>query len=213
MYHLLIIVVALLAVVRGYRRGLTGQVTSVLGLAFGVICTHIFIPGVSDLIGSVIGRSHLEEGGEYLAGNLAALLIYGCVYMLFRSITGIVRHAARMLGTSLLDSLMGAAFCIFNYLLVLSMILNVLVGYNPGSSLMRDGRSDDGNLVSLVLCIAPATLGSEDFSDFAHRMQLRDARKISCAGDAVINHRAARDVISVAAQPVGDEKKAESSAC
>ncbi|MDE6296047.1 MAG: CvpA family protein [Muribaculaceae bacterium] len=205
MYHLLIIVVALLAVVRGYRRGLTGQVTSVLGLAFGVICTHIFIPGVSDVIGSIIGRSHLEEGGEYLTGNIAALLIYGSVYLLFRSITGIVRQAARMLGTSLLDSLLGAAFCIFNYLLVLSMVLNVLVGYNPDSPLMRDGRSDDGNLVNLVLCIAPATLGSESFDDFAHRMQLRDARKISCAGEGGINYHAGVDVISVAVRPAGEE--------
>lgn len=179
MYHLLVIVVALLAVVRGYRRGLTGQVTSVLGLAFGVVCTHIFLPGVSDFMEIIVGRSHYAEGGAFLTENLAALVIYCGVYLLFRSITGIVRRAAGMLGTSLLDSIIGALFCMFNYLLVLSVMLNVIVGYNPQSSLMHDGRSDDGNLINLVLCIGPATLGSESFSEFAHRMQLRDAKRIS----------------------------------
>lgn len=179
MYHLLVIVVALLAVVRGYRRGLTGQVTSVLGLAFGVICTHIFLSGVTDFTSMLTGRESGNSAGEYLAENLAALLIYCGVYLLFRSITGIVRRAASMLGTSLLDSLLGASFCIFNYLLLLSLVFNVYVGFNPESSLMHDGRSDDGNLVNLVLRIAPATLGSESFEEFSHSMQLRDARKIS----------------------------------
>lgn len=183
MYHLAVIIVAILAIVRGYRRGLTGEVTSVLGLAFGVVCAHIFIPGFSGVIEGFIGASRLESGGSYLATNLAGAIIFFAVYLIFRSITGIVRSAMSMMGTSLLDSLLGALFCLFNYLLMLSAVMNVAVGWNPASPLMRDGRSDDGNVVALVIRIAPATLGAVGFDEFAHEVQLREARKISLNQD------------------------------
>lgn len=179
MYHLLVIVVAALAVVRGYRRGLTGQVTSVLGLAFGVVCAHIFIPAVSPLVAATVGGSHMAAGGEYLATNLAGLLIYGVIYLLFNATTRIIRAAMSNFGNSLLDSVLGALFCMCNYLLMLSMLFNVAVGWTPDGPLMHDARADDGNVVSLVIRIAPPTLGAESFDDFAHEVQLREAKKIS----------------------------------
>lgn len=184
MYHLLVIIVALLAIVRGYRRGLTGQVTSVLGLAFGVVCCHIFIPGMTGFFDGWHMIGHFRDGGEYLTSNLSGAIIFFGVYFLFRSITGILRKAADQLGTSLLDSIIGAVFCLYNYLLMLSIAFNVAVGWNTESSLMHDGRSDDGNLVNIVLRIGPAALGSVTFGEFSHEMQLRDARKISCNLDA-----------------------------
>lgn len=179
MYHLLVIVVAILAVVRGYRRGLTGQVTSVLGLAFGVVIAHILVPGLTDALAGFCGYARNPARAQFLASNLAASAIYFIIYLIFCAITKIVRAAMNMIGTSLLDSIIGAMFCLYNYMLMLSAIFNVLVGWHPGSSLMHDGRSDDGNVVALVLKIAPAALGSESFADFAHSMQLEDARKIS----------------------------------
>lgn len=179
MFPLLAIAVAIFAIIRGYRRGLTGQVTSVLGLAFGVICAHIFLEGGSDVVAMLIGRERLERSGRYLTENLSAAAVYATVYVVFRSVTGLVRAALKTLGSSLLNSLLGAAFCLYSYMLVLSMIFNVAVGWNPDSVLMHDGRSGDGNIVAVVLSISPAALGTVSFDEFAHEQQLRDARKIS----------------------------------
>lgn len=179
MYPLLIIIVAALAIVRGYRRGLTGQVTSVLGMAFGIICAHIFIPMLDNPITALISNQHIVTGGEYLITNLAGGIVFFITYFLFRTITGIIRMALKALGTSLLDSILGAVFCMVNYMLMLSICLNVAIGWNPESVLMHDARADDGNVVSLTVTIAPACLGSESFADFAHTCQLRDAKKIS----------------------------------
>lgn len=189
MYHLLIIVVAIIAVVRGYRNGLTGQVTSVLGLAFGVICAHIFIPGLAPLFAQFVGDSAENDPGRYLAESSAAAAIYFTLYLLFKAITGIVRQAVDIVGKSLLDSIIGALFCLFNYTLMLSTLLNIGIGLNQSGSLMHDAQADDGNLVYLVVRLAPATLGSYSFADFAHESQLRDARKIS------LNFNTDKDVI------------------
>ena len=179
LYHIIAIVVAAYAVIRGYRAGLTGLVTSVLGMAFGVVCSHIFMSGATDIASSVIPDFFLDRGGIYLASNLGAGAVFAIVYSVFDTVTSIIRKAVSDLGSGLLDSLLGVAFCLVNYMLMLSIVYNILVGFNPDCALMRHGKSDDGNIIEAVLWIAPACLGSESFSEFAHEQQLREAKKIS----------------------------------
>lgn len=181
LYHIVAIVVAATGVVRGYRRGLTGCVTSVLGLAFGVVCAHIFCDGAAEAILAAMPAETAARGGYYLASNLGAGLVYFGVYFIIRSVTGIIRHALDSDRSGLLNSLLGTFFCVTNYLLMLSIAYNVLVGLNPEASLMRHGRADDGNIIEAVMWLAPAALGSEAFSEFAHQEQLRKARCISRA--------------------------------
>lgn len=178
-YHIIAILVAVLAVIRGYRCGLTGLVTSVLGMAFGVVCSHIFLQAATEISYSLLPDSAIERGDGYLASNFGAGGVFAIVYVIFDRITFILRKAMDFLGKGLLDSLLGVAFCLANYLLMLSIAYNILVGFNPQSALMRHGKADDGNIIEAVMWIAPASLGSESFSEFAHNQQLRDAKKIS----------------------------------
>lgn len=181
LYHILAIAVAAIGVIRGYRRGLTGCVTSVLGLAFGVVCAHIFCEGAASGLETLLPSGMAERGGYYLTSNLGAGLVYFGVYFLFRSVTGIIRRALDNGQSGLLNSLLGTFFCVTNYLLMLSIFYNVAIGLDPDAPLMRYGRSDDGNIIEAVVWIAPAMLGSEPFAEFAHQEQLRKARGISRA--------------------------------
>ena len=182
-YHIIAIVVAAYGVVRGYRRGLTGMVTSVLGMAFGVVCAHIFCDGATEIVTTVMPDWLKARSGEYLASNVGAGLVFFIVYEIFRSVTGVIRAAMGAMPSGLLNSIIGAFFCVVNYLLMLSIVYNILVGWNPESVLMRYGKADDGNIIEAVMWIAPAALGSESFAEFAHRKQLEEARKISLLED------------------------------
>lgn len=179
LFHIIAIFVAVLGVVRGYRRGLTGMVTSVLGLAFGVVCAHIFCDAAADVVEQLLPKRLTERSGFYLTSNLGAGAVYFIVYWIFRTITKVIRDALDTGSSGLLNSLIGAAFCVANYMLMLSVAYNVGVGLNPSSQLMRYGRADDGNIIEAVMWIAPGALGSESFSEFAHEEQLRQARTIS----------------------------------
>lgn len=191
LYHIIAICVAAFAVIRGYRCGLTGLVTSVLGMAFGIVCAHIFMDASTDIASSVLPAFLVERGGKYLASNLGAGVVFAVVYAIFDTITAIIRKAVADMGSGLLDSLLGVFFCLVNYLLQLSIVYNILVGFNPKSALMRHGKSDDGNIIEAVLWIAPACLGSESFDEFAHEEQLRAAKCISA------NYPAPEDVSNI----------------
>lgn len=190
LYHIIAICVATFAVVRGYRCGLTGLVTSVLGMAFGIVCAHIFLDASTEIACSVLPDTLLERGGDYLASNLGAGVVFAVVYSIFDAITAIIRKAMSDFGSGLLDSLLGVFFCVANYMLQLSIIYNILVGLNPESALMRHGKSDDGNIIEAVVWIAPACLGTISFDEFAHQEQLRAAKCISAnypASGGVLN--------------------------
>lgn len=179
LFHIIAIVVAVLGVVRGYRRGLTGMVTSVLGLAFGVVCAHIFCEGAAQVVENILPAGITARSGYYLTSNVGAGAVYFIVYRIFCAITKVIREALDSDQSGLLNSLLGAFFCVGNYLLMLSIAYNIGVGINPTGQLMRHGRADDGNIIEAVMWIAPAALGSESFSEFALEEQLRHARTIS----------------------------------
>lgn len=196
LFHIIAIGVAVLGVVRGYRRGLTGMVTSVFGLAFGVVCAHIFCEGAAQVVAEALPSGITGRSGYYLTSNLGAGAVYFIVYMIFRTITKVIRQALDADRSGLLNSLLGAFFCVSNYLLMLSIAYNIGVGINPAGQLMRHGRADDGNIIEAVMWIAPAALGSESFSEFALEEQLRHARTISlneapgeCAAGNPAGHR------------------------
>lgn len=192
LFHIIALAVAAWGVIRGYRRGLTGMVTSVLGMAFGIVCSHIFCDGATEIVYGLIPVRGDDAGRRFLASNIACGAVFFLVYGVFRSVTGIIRAAMAGAGSGLLNSLLGTFFCVYNYLLMLSVGYNVFVGWNPESEMMRQGKADDGNIVSAVMWIAPAALGSESFADFAHQEQLRQARTIS------FNNTAPRRVIKEA---------------
>lgn len=179
LFHIIAIMVAILGVIRGYRRGLTGLVTSVLGLAFGIVCAHIFCEGAAEFADKILPSGLTERSGYYLTSNLGAGAVYFLVYWLFSTITKVIRTALDTGGSGLFNSILGALFCVCNYMLMLSIAYNIGVGINPSGELMRYGRADDGNIIEAVMCIAPAALGCESFAEFAHEEQLRQARTIS----------------------------------
>ena len=193
LFHIIALAVAALGVVRGYRRGLTGMVTSVLGMAFGVVCAHIFCDALGDMLLGVIPPGDDPVARRYLALNLGCGIVFFSVYFIFRTLTRIIRDAMSSEGNGLLNSLMGTVFCVFNYLLMLSIAFNIGVGLDPSGPLMRFGKADDGNIISAVMWMAPACLGSGSFAEFAHLEQLRDARKIS------VNRCDDSDVITICA--------------
>lgn len=178
-YHLLVIVVVVIAVWTGWHRGLARQTNSIIGFALGAVCAHVFAePGEAFII-SVMPWLESGWAASFIVSNLSAALIYCLVYILFSSLTTMVSRAFSFLGTGVLNSLFGAAFRTFNWLLFTSIALNVMICCNPESRLLKYAADEDGNIAGSTLLLAPAILGCDDAEDLAHLFQLREARKIS----------------------------------
>ncbi len=190
-YHILVISVAAYSVIKGFRNGFTGQVSGVLGLAFGLVCAHIFAEDVADVIRSLFPSIRTRVGSAYTCSVVGAVVVYVAVYMIFKSLTGVFRKIMEVFEVGILDCIFGSVFSLLKYMLGVSIFLNLLVCVNPRSPLMKHVSSDDGNIVGEVMLMAPGMLGCVSCEDLHHHLQLRDAKRISC------NIRGSRDVIEM----------------
>ncbi len=178
-YPLLIIVVAALAVIRGYHKGLTGQVSSVVALCFGIICGHLFAVPVENLLNELFPHIARRLGGDCFLEMLSSGGVFMIIFMLLRFLLKILNLVGKAFYAGIINKLLGGIYCLIEYQLILSILLNLMASYNPGNSLVKLGTDRDGNAVEIVLKLAPAALGGSDIEDLGHKVQLEDAKKIS----------------------------------
>ncbi len=179
-YHIIVIAVAAVAVIRGFHSGFTGQVSGVLGFAFGTVCAHVFDEQAEALMRAWLPWFDGHLGSTFIYSVTSSGLVYVVVYMLFKMLTKVLRSAMQVFYVGMLDKLIGSAFCLAKYMLALSIAYNLILCVNPTSPLMKFATADDGNVVEGVMLLAPGLLGCYSFEDLSHLLQLREAQKISC---------------------------------
>lgn len=180
-YTVVSIAVLLIGVVRGYRRGFTGLAPSVLALACGAVVANVAGEGAAAAMQGWLPVGEEDTFRPFMASFLPAAAVYCIAYTVVEVITGILRRILGVIGFGILNALSGAIFCSFNYLVWLSMLFNLIICLDHDSTLIRTLSHDDGNIVGVVLVVAPAVVGAESPAELNHAIQVRDARKISSA--------------------------------
>ena len=163
-YHILVIVVALVGMIRGFNAGLLRQASSVLGFVFGIVAARAVGP----------------DFAIWLAGWFPA--VYHPVaksFFAFSMFAGILNLMLGLIPTGIMNSIAGAAFSLLKSLMFLSILFDFAICRPFDSPLMHCARHDDGNLVDGVIRLAPELLGTMSVEEYAHRVQLWEARTIS----------------------------------
>ena len=178
-YHLVAIIVLILGVARGFRKGFFRQLPLFIGFCFGVVCARLFSEPVIDAIRDLIPSLNSKVECDYVCSSIARGLIFLFVYEIFSIVTGFLRMLFKKLSSGIVDSLCGMVFTAVRYLLILSILLNWLLCVHPQGTLLKYASSDDGNIIEGVMLVAPAILGGESVEDLAHVLQLERAKCIS----------------------------------
>lgn len=179
LYHLIAIIVLILGVTKGYRKGFFRQLPLFIGFCFGVVCARLFSEPVMDTICNLVPSVNSRVECDYVCSVIARGLVFLFVYEVFSICTAFLRLFFRRFNSGVLDSLGGMVFTAVRYLLILSIILNWFLCVRPRGELLKYAKSDDGNIIEEVMLIAPGILGGESVEDLAHTLQLEDAKCIS----------------------------------
>ena len=158
-FHIIVIAVAAVAVVRGWRRGLSGQAASVLGFAFGTVCAHVMAPWAEAEVASWGLIAPHDCRAAFLTGTVARSGTYAVVYTVAKALTSIIERLLKPLGTGMLNSMAGSLFCLADWLMWTSIVLNLTLCAKPDCGLERCGDNGDGNVVAETMLFAPALLG------------------------------------------------------
>ncbi|MCM1291550.1 MAG: CvpA family protein [Prevotella sp.] len=178
-YHVMVLIVATFALIRGWRRGLLHQTGSVLGLAFGAVVARIFKDPASAFFMSMHLWPLDNIAAEFASQLLGCSSIFALTYFALWCFGSLLSAAMSLIQTGVLNSIFGAIICTVKYLLLLSIFFNLAIASNPQSVLMKYACDDDGNMVEGVMFIAPFATGCQNYRDLAHKVQLQEAKKIS----------------------------------
>ena len=178
-YPGIVLAVALVATIYGFRKAFTGQISSLLGFAFGAVSARVFTPRLESGVATWISGWCDPDFIAFVANMICAVGIYSCVFLLFSLTSGIFRGAFSVFEVGMFNRIAGAFFSLVCNLLWLSIFLNLYLCLSPGSGLMRYEISDDGNMVAAVMAFTPRVLGCVGADDFAHKVQLQKAATIS----------------------------------
>lgn len=175
----IVLLVALVSLAIGFRRGITMQLSSVLGLAFGSVAARVLSPGMNGYFLWVEQFTPEPEFNEFAVNLVCSVVIYAIVFWVFALFSRILQGALSIFEVGMFNRLLGAFFSLLKNLLWLSCFLNILICFKSESGLLRYERANDGNLVASVMALTPAVLGCYGGEDFAHFHQLKEAKTIS----------------------------------
>lgn len=178
-YILIVFAVAAASVIWGFYRRMSHQVASLIGIAFGIVSARLLGPAMEDIMYGAFPAVHGKIQEFFVYQTVSRIFVFAAVYFIFKTITLFLN---RILGAgehTILDNIAGALFCLFKYMLGVSMTFNLLVAFDRESKLLDFVKSDDGNVIEEVMLLSPALLGGEDVMDLSNRIQLEEAKKIS----------------------------------
>lgn len=163
LFDILTLIIVAVGCFLGFRRGLMAQVGSVFGILAGIICCNIF--------GHEIAAHFLSEddGVEtlLLVNAMTYVSIFVVCYLLGRLCGHLIAGAMRVFRLGIVNRLCGAAFTVFEYLLVFSLLLNAFVGAFPNTRI----TSDYEGVKKFVLNLGPEVLGSETIGEIYDKVQ------------------------------------------
>lgn len=179
-YQIIIVIVVVYSILRGFRKGFTGQLNCVLALGFGAVGANILSPMGIDMVRDLFPFVTLSPYGEYIYEVSATMILYSVIYLIVYLLTLVIRFLMKRIYVGIVNQIGGALFMLMNNLMWVSVCYNLLLCVNPRGELLSFARSDDANMVHLVMLLSPALTGSMNVNDLWYMAQLEDAKKISC---------------------------------
>lgn len=184
-YPLMFIAVLVYAVWRGWNKGMIHQVASLLGLSFGFVAARLFVDHIAGLIDPHF-PSPDHFGAEPFGGMMrgytlslaSAALVFTAVYWVFRLLGLVLESAMQLIHTGAVNSIIGAAFCACKWTVILSVVFNLWLAFKPDCGLLKYCDAGDGNVVELVMQVAPALFGTESPDDLEHYRRLEQGKQL-----------------------------------
>ncbi|MDY3932522.1 MAG: CvpA family protein [Muribaculaceae bacterium] len=154
----LIIAVVAAGIIVGGMSGLVKQLSSLLAIVIAIVVTRTFGTEATEMLRAIV--PDLTDSAT-MANVLAHILLFAFVYLTVRLAGSLMHSLLTSLHLGGADHILGAVFCTFKYLLILSIILNLWLFISPESEIVNDSSLFGGSVCRFMLDMAPWLLNSE----------------------------------------------------
>lgn len=160
---LLLIVVFVISVIYGVRRGVILQLGAVGGIVIGIVACRVITPLLCE--GLLNADADTDPQGAYVDTVIVNIVVFMVAYFGTRLVSRALNNAVRVLHLKPIDRICGAIFSLFEWMLGLSLLLNVANVIMPGAHIPERSRLSGGRAIEAVMDLAPDILGGITVSD------------------------------------------------
>lgn len=153
---ILLLIVFAIAVIRGMRRGLIGQLGSLAAIILAIIVCRATAATAAPAMEFIVPDSLKDSPmGGYISSIAAGALIYVIVYYGVTILSRTFKTLTHALMLGPVDRVLGAIFSLFKWGLGLSVGLNLWLALFPQSRFVKDSTLGGGVAVENVMELAP----------------------------------------------------------
>ena len=157
---IIILIVTIASLGYGFWRGFVVQIGAIAGVLIGVAACRLFGSDVATWIGGILPvLSDDASTAAFINKTIAYILLFIVCYCATRLIASLIKSISSVLLMGIFDRALGALFSLFQYMLALSLFLNLVKLISPESSLITGSTLANGHAINAILDLGPAVLG------------------------------------------------------
>ncbi len=180
---IVVVAVALIAIVKGFNRGLILQLGSLLAIIVAIVCCRLFSTAVADFFNGLSSAGDESPGSHlYLNTVIAYILVFVIAYFLAKSVSFFLKKLVHGVHLGIFDRLGGALINAFKWLLALSLAFNLWCAVFPDSEAIKSSAVTG----KWVLGFAPEILSSQMAKDIFDTAKGLTGEKPSGSGNCLL---------------------------
>lgn len=159
-----IVILAVFAgsLIYGAWRGLVVQMGAIAGVVVGILFCRLFGEWGAGVVGSALpSLSSSPEIAGYINSVIANVILFAVGYVTTRLLALLVKAVVEAVFMGVVDRILGALFSIFEWMLVLSLALNLWQAFSS-TSVIAGSRLAGGKAAAAVIDLAPTVFGFKD---------------------------------------------------
>lgn len=131
-FDILIYIVVIYCIVKGYKTGLIKQLATLAGLIAGAILSG----QISSLLLPVLqGKLH---SSEYILAPLSYILAFALIMFAFYLLGTLVQGVVEAVKMGILNRLAGIALCLVKWILAISIVVNLISKIDPAHHIISE---------------------------------------------------------------------------
>ena len=157
----ILLLILLGALVIGWRKGLVRQTASLVSWAVGIAVCLFFGDEITRLFLAINPDAANWPLASITVKAVALAIFFLLVTLTLRILSYITRKVIKAANLGCLDRMGGAALFLFKWLMVLSILLNLLYAYNPDASTFGTRHMLGNKPYEFTLDLMPRILGAD----------------------------------------------------
>lgn len=150
---ILILIVFVVSVAYGFRKGVIVQAGALGGILLGVILCHL---GGNYIACLIAGDGQTPT---YIDSVMANIILFIIGYLSVRIVAHFFKTVVKSLSLGALDRIGGALFSCFEAMLALSILFNLWLLLKPSTNFSALSHIGNGHAIHAILSLAPKLMG------------------------------------------------------